>query len=461
MEHTVIIGAGITGLTTALYLRRAGLSILILDQAIRPGGQIHTVQQGGYTFETGPNTGSISTPEVAELFSLLPSGYEAATPISRCRLIYKKGRLHALPSGLWSGVITPLFTLKDKFRLLGEPWRKKGSDPYESVGAMTRRRLGESFYRYAIDPFIGGIYAGDPMKLETRHALPKLYRLEQEFGSLIRGAIAKAKQAKSDRDRIVTKEVYSAHGGLETMIRELIDQIGSEYICTGASVTSVRQGINNDWLVTYKKNGVQHEVHARQVISRVGAHALSDFLGKTLPSELLSPISSLYYAPIVEVTIGFDHPVTTHRGFGALIPAIEPVGILGVLFPSDCFSGRTPTAQGTLYSIFIGGTRRPDLIDQDDETIKALALRDLYKILNINQQVTPQMIYISRHRHAIPQYGVESEARYAAIEEVERRYPGLIIAGNCRDGIGMAHRITQGTIIAQQIIRHSLQSCKE
>ena len=71
------------------------------------------------------------------------------------------------------------------------------------------------------------------------------------------------------------------------------------------------------------------------------------------------------------------------------------------------------------------------------------------------------MIYISRHRHAIPQYGVESEARYAAIEEVERRYPGLIIAGNCRDGIGMAHRITQGTIIAQQIIRHSLQSCKE
>lgn len=452
MNPIIIIGAGITGLTTALYLRRAGLPVLILEQSDRPGGQIRTLQQEGYTFETGPNTGTISSPEVAELFALLPSGYEAATPAAQCRLIYKKGSLHPLPSGPWSGLMTPLFSFKDKIGLLGEPWRKKGTDPYESVGALARRRLGESIYRYAINPFIGGIYAGDPMKLETRHALPKLYNLEQTYGSFIRGAVAKAKEPKSERDKLATKEVFSAPHGLETMIHELVALIGEEHILTGCSVTAVTQGEEGDWLVSYQQGDRGMQLAASQVVSTVGAHALSSFLGETVPRELLTPISNLYYAPVIEVAVGFDQPVTRYKGFGALIPSHEPVDVLGVLFPSDCFRERTPSSEGALYSIFMGGARQPDLIEKDDEKICALALKELYKVLEIDPRIAPQMVHIARHQHAIPQYGRDSEARYAAIEEIERRYPGLIIAGNCRDGIGMAHRITQGTQIAQALI---------
>jgi len=295
------------------------------------------------------------------------------------------------------------------------------------------------------------------MKLETRHALPKLYNLEQEYGSFIRGAMAKAKEPKSDRDRLATKEVYSARHGLETMIHEMVDQIGTDLIRTGATVTSVKQDTAGDWLVTYEQDGELHKASAERVVSTVGAHALASFLGETLPDELLSPITSLYYAPIVEVAVGFDRKVSNYRGFGALMPSSEPVDILGVLFPSDCFADRTPTAEGVLYSIFMGGTRRPDLIDMEEKELQALALKDLYKVLDIDPRIVPSMVHISRHRHAIPQYGAESERRCAAIAEVERRYPGLIIAGNCRDGIGMAHRITQGTQVAQQLIADSDQ----
>ena len=91
------------------------------------------------------------------------------------------GRFHALPSGLWSAITTPLFTLKDKFRILGEPWRKKGTDPNESVGSLAERRLGRSFVDYAVDPFLSGVYAGNPCQLPTRLALPKLYDLEQRL----------------------------------------------------------------------------------------------------------------------------------------------------------------------------------------------------------------------------------------------------------------------------------------
>ena len=77
------------------------------------------------------------------------------------------GKFHALPAGPVAAITTPLFTLKDKFRILGEPWRKKGNDPNESVGSLAQRRLGRSFFEYAVDPFVSGVYAGDPMKLTT------------------------------------------------------------------------------------------------------------------------------------------------------------------------------------------------------------------------------------------------------------------------------------------------------
>ena len=150
---------------------------------------------------------------------------ETARESSKCRLIWKGNKFHALPSGPLSAITTPLFTLSDKFRILGEPWRKKGTDPDEPVGSLAQRRLGRSFYEYAVDPFVSGVYAGDPMKLTTRYALPKLYNLEARYGSFIRGAMAKAKEPKTDRDRLVTKKVFSARGGLEHLVEALAENI--------------------------------------------------------------------------------------------------------------------------------------------------------------------------------------------------------------------------------------------
>ena len=116
-------------------------------------------------------------------------------------MIWKDGRFHALPSGLWSAITTPLFTLKDKFRILGEPWRKKGTDPNESVGSLAERRLGRSFVDYAVDPFLSGVYAGNPYQLPTRLALPKLYDLEQRYGSFLKGSMALAKQPKDGQGK--------------------------------------------------------------------------------------------------------------------------------------------------------------------------------------------------------------------------------------------------------------------
>ena len=441
-----MIGAGLTGLSTAFHLHRQGRDVVILEKADRVGGQIHTYHENGFTFESGPNTGVVSFPEVAELFQMLEGScqLEIARESSKRRLIWKDDRFHELPSSPISAITTPLFRLSDKFRILGEPWRKKGTDPDEPVGALAARRLGKSFYEYAVDPFVSGVYAGDPMKLTTRYALPKLYNLEANYGSFIRGAIAKAKEPKTDRDRLATKKVFSAVGGLQRLVEALSKDLR---IITGANNLKVMPTADGQWSCTY--NGTE-EIVCRKVVTTVGAYALPALL-PFIPEAQMQKMSNLFYAPIIQVILG----VKNARGldfpaFGGLVPSKEQKRVLGILFPSSCFEQRCPDG-GALYSYFIGGARHTDYLQKSDDEICEITLEAFHSMLKYPADMQPDLLRIFRHEHAIPQYWSDSGERFATIEALQQQYPGLILAGNMRDGIGMGNRIHQGATIASSI----------
>src|ERR1035437_8138836 len=174
MKNTIVIGAGLTGLTTAFYLKKAGKDFIVLEQNDRVGGVIKTRHKDGFTFEEGPNTGVIGNESVVSLFDELRTcEIEIASDVAKKRYILKDSRWQALPMGLLSAIKTPLFTLKDKFRILGEPFRAKGTDPHETLAQFVVRRMGQSFLDYAIDPFIKGVYSGKPDQLIVKYALPK------------------------------------------------------------------------------------------------------------------------------------------------------------------------------------------------------------------------------------------------------------------------------------------------
>ena len=439
-HEIVVIGAGLTGLSTAFHLHRQGRDVVILEKADRVGGQIHTYHENGFTFESGPNTGVVSFPEVAELFQMLEGScqLEIARESSKRRLIWKGNRFHELPCSPVSAITTPLFRLSDKFRILGEPWRKRGTDPDEPVGALAARRLGKSFYEYAVDPFVSGVYAGDPMKLTTRYALPKLYNLEANYGSFIRGAIAKAKEPKTDRDRLATKKVFSAVGGLQRLVEALSKDLR---IITGANNLKVMPTADGQWSCTY--NGTE-EIVCRKVVTTVGAYALPALL-PFIPEAQMQKMSNLFYAPIIQVILG----VKNARGldfpaFGGLVPSKEQKRVLGILFPSSCFEQRCPDG-GALYSYFIG------YLQKSDDEIREITLEAFHSMLKYPADMQPDLLRIFRHEHAIPQYWSDSGERFATIEALQQQYPGLILAGNMRDGIGMGNRIHQGATIASSI----------
>lgn len=443
-KDIVIIGAGITGLTCAYELHRKGKNIQVLECQNRIGGQINTKKIGNFTFESGPNTGVVKHPEVAELFEQLGGActLETALESSKRRLVWKGDKFHALPSSLVTALKTPLFTWYDKFRILGEPWRKKGNDPYESVASLAERRLGKSYVQYGVDPFLSGVFAGDPYKLPVRLALPKLYNLEQEYGSFIKGSIAKAKSPKTERDRKATKKVFSAKGGFSNLVNALANAIGSENITTSAqSITINPEG--EGWLITYQKDGVQQQIHASKVVTTCGAYSLPELL-PFVDAETMKDLSNLYYAPVVQVGVGMnDCGNNQWLAFGGLVPSREKKQILGILFPSACFKGRCPE-RGSAMAYFIGGARYPEMLKKTDAEFETLVNDYLCEMLKFPAGTKADEIRVFRHERAIPQYEASSDARFAAVDKLQKQYPTLRIAGNLRDGIGIGDRIKQG-----------------
>jgi oxygen-dependent protoporphyrinogen oxidase len=444
----IIIGAGLTGLTAGYYLRKAGKKVLLIEQHDRPGGVIRTITEDGFTFEAGPNTGVISTAELVQLFHDLKLRFEIPDETSKARWIWKKGRWHALPSGLLSAIFTPLFKFTDKIKVLGEPFRRRRHRLNESVAKLVKRRLGKSILRYAVEPFISGIYAGDPEKLIVRYALPKLYALEHEYGSFIKGAIKRRKIIAAEKAAGITKSVFSVAGGLESLIRALVHEIGDEHILTGVKDARV-EPLHDKFLCKFNVNGEIRELVAEKVISTVDGLSVASLL-PFIPQEVMDKITAIRYAKVVQVVIGFKHWVGIPlRAFGGLIPSKEKKDILGILFPSALFKNRAPEG-GALLSVFAGGIKRPDIYLKTDEEITDMVLDNMKSMMKCAEK--PDLIRIFRYEKAIPQYESSTELRLFNVQKIEKAYPGLILAGNMRDGIGMSDRVKQAKQIADQLL---------
>jgi len=447
----VIIGAGLTGLTIAFYLKKAGKNILVLEKDNRTGGVINTENQEGFTFETGPNTGIIGSPELVELFDDLKGKIEpqSANPNANNRWIWKNGKWCTLPSGFLTAVFTPLFSLKDKFRILGEPFRKPGENPNETVDQLVLRRMGKSYLNYAVDPFISGIYAGDPARLVTRYALPKLYNLEQNYGSFIKGAIQKKKEPKTEVEKRVSKEVFSVKGGLKNLMDVLTDEIGQKNILLNTSEINISPDKTGFKVNVNHKDGKAVEVNSDKTITTIDTKNLKDVLSFVSDKEL-DDLTNLNYAKVVQVVAGYKNWQGKElNAFGGLVPSTENRDCLGILFPSTLFDNRAPK-DGAILSVFMGGMKRPDMIEKSDEEIKKIALKEIKITLDSDYQ--PDLLRVFRYEQAIPQYEETSGVRFKAIDQLQNKYPGLILAGNIRDGIGMADRVKQGKQVALQII---------
>jgi oxygen-dependent protoporphyrinogen oxidase len=437
--NVLVLGAGISGLTTAFLLQRQGLEVTVLEAAPRVGGAMETLADGPWRFEMGPNTVLEGNADVTALIHACGLDGEkiAASPSAKKRYLWKSGRLHALPGGPGGFLRTPLFSPGAKLRLLREPWvGKPPGDPEETIAAFVRRRLGPEFLDYAVGPFVSGVYAGDPDRLAVRWAVPRIFALERDHGSLIRGALAKRKGPQPGGAMISFDE------GLDTLPRRLAREIGD--VRTGVFCRRVARS-GGRFIVETGSGQVEADRLVLAVPADVAARLLDHLTGGA--SRLFAEIP---YAPVAVVSLGVRREDVAHPldGFGFLVPRKEGLNILGCLFTSTLFPGRAPDGHAALVA-FVGGRTNPEIVTRDDEAISATVREELGRALGLRG--APVFQHVRRWPRAIPQYELGHGRFVARAEEIERDVPGLRISGNFLRGISVPDCIRNATALAGEV----------
>jgi oxygen-dependent protoporphyrinogen oxidase len=222
MKPVAIIGGGMTGLTAAFYLKQRGVPVRLFEAAPRVGGAVQSVRHGGYLAEFGPNSILETSPLISDLVRDLglASRRVYSDPSAENRYVVRDKKPVAVPSSAGGLLTTPLFSFPAKLRVLAEPFIMPApAGTEESIAQFVRRRLGQEFLDYAIDPMVAGVYAGDPHLLSVSQAFPKLYALEQRYHSLFLGQFLGARERKR-RGEVSKQDAkkFSFDNGLQEII---------------------------------------------------------------------------------------------------------------------------------------------------------------------------------------------------------------------------------------------------
>jgi oxygen-dependent protoporphyrinogen oxidase len=417
-----VIGGGISGLTTAFLLKRKGVEVTVFEACENVGGNVQTVQKDGYTIEQGPNS-LLRSPRLVDLVYML--GLEdkviAANPAAQKRYILSDGKLEAMgPKSFVNGY----FSLKTVMSLAREPFVRSRSPEGESVADFVSRRISPEFLDKAIDPFVSGVYAGDPHDLSMRSAFPKLYEMERDFGSLIMGTIRR----KTEKADPKFPRTFSFRGGLKTLIEKLAVEIGNG-LMRGTRVEKIERLDGSRSRV----NGDEFDA----VVISTPAWVVAGLVAER-DAALAQMLANVNYPQVAVAVTGFrsEQIDMTLDGFGFLIASKERRPILGTLFHSAVFPERSPEGHQLLMT-FIGGVRAGDRLDEmTDDDVKTMVVDQLRELIGVKG--VPDFYHLKRWKRAIPQYRVGYEKVTSACVQFEKENPGIYFCSNFYRGISMS-----------------------
>ncbi len=440
--NIAIIGGGISGLSTAFYIKEymPKADITIFEKEEHLGGKMNTANKEGFLVEEGSNGFLSNKPDTLELVKLskcedilLKSSDEA-----RLRFIYD-GSLEVLPESPGAFIKTPLLSLKGKLRVAYEIFAKpKRDDSDESLQDFGYRRVGKEMTDVFLDAMVAGIYASTPAKISAPAAFPLVVNLEKEYGSLFKGMMAKKKKEAGPGGVLM-----SFKGGVSSFI-ERLQKAMDVNIVKEANITSIKR-----FEERYRVLGENLDMKFDKIILSTPAFESAKIL-RTLAPEIADRLNDIEYSPISIVGLGYEHLEHDLKGFGLLATTRAKQDVLGVLWDSSIFLDRAPKGKKLLRAM-IGGQRSPHLALKSDEELIELATNGVKNTMGIDKRA--DTFYVKRWEKGIPNYKVGHLANVNKIFDMLKRYKGIYLSSNAYYGVGLNDCVSNSKKCAKEVVK--------
>jgi oxygen-dependent protoporphyrinogen oxidase len=408
----------------------------------------------GCVLEGGPDSFLSAKPAAAELIRELGLGADliGSNDASRVTYVVKGGRLRPLPDGLmmmvptklWPMVLSPLLSWSTKLRMGLELLRRPPAEemPDRTVSEFIRDHYGQETVDYLAEPLLSGVYGGSVDRLSVNSVLTRFVEIEKQHGSLTRGVLeARAKSA--GRSKGAEPLFLTLKGGLQQLTEALEREVRPAADVLQAEALAVSR-TPEGWNIHLR----QETVAAERVILATPAWRAGALL-RDVHQKLSILLEGIEYSSSVTLALGYrkDRAGAVPRGFGFLVPAAERKTLVACTFIGAKFQHRVPESHIVLRC-FLGGAGREGVLDLEDSRMVAIVREELKQLLGWDAE--PDFVKIRRWRRAMAQYAVGHGARMQRIADLLPECPGLALAGNAYEGIGISDCVRTGRAAAKR-----------
>ncbi len=459
LPRIAVVGAGVSGLATALALVDAGgIDVTVFEAAERTGGKIDTSPFAGVDgVDEGPDAFLARVPEAVALARRVGLGDDLVSPEPVGAAVWHDG-LHPIPDGLMLGLpgkvrplaTTGLLTWRGKARAALEPFLPRTSTEDDSIGHFVRARFGNEVHERLVDSLVGSIYAADTDRFSLAE-VPQLASLANGSRSVL---LAARRQRRSAAATPATPDapspVFAApRGGVGALVRAIADAVvgGGGQIHTGTRVTAINPTEHDRWKISV-------ETTAAASVDDTTFDAVVFATPATITAPVIDDHAReasvlLRRAETVDVIMVTLHVPAEQwpdrlRGLsGYLVPKPDQRWVTAASFASQKWGHWRPPAGGEILRVSIGRDGMTVMHLDDDEVLR-LVLDDLEHHLDV--KFTPRDARITRWPDAFAQY----RPHHAAwVDAVEAELPaGVFVTGAGFRGIGIPACVRAGTSVA-------------
>ncbi len=455
-----IVGAGISGLSSAHYLKKLcreeglPLELVLLESSAHPGGVLDTVKKEGMVLELGPDSFITSKSWALDLAkelglgdSLLGVGYGRG----KNTFVYYGGKLLPLPEGFFlmaPSKLLPflrsgLFSAGAKLRALFEPLVPRGSGGDESIRSFVERRFGREIFEKAAQPLLGGIYMADPDKLSLSATMPQFLEMEQRSGSVLWNLLRNPPTSLGESGARYGLFLTPAEG-MSVIIEKLCGSAEFARQDFETPVLSLKKS-EKGWVLGSDRGEEEFDA----VILSVGADAAGLLLSDVDP-QLGTRLSGVRYVSSVVVTLVFDEK--DFRGLpeclGIIIPSKEGMNLVACSLYSRKFPGKSGRGK-VVIRCFLGGELNPDAVLWDEEEIRTVLREELARIFGFDNH--PAEIYIRRYKMSMPRFALGHKEEISGVMHRLSRHSGLALCGAAYFGVGIPDCVHSGDLAARKI----------